>query len=236
MDTTSQINAKELAFSNLHMHYMTGRSNLISGIGRDKKFEYLSGVMTDIGELGHDEWIQKAEAVIAQYGEQSIQGELLQWLGEHNYSKATKSQLKLDALKLHMARIFDDPQWCHYIPWNRRFRPGFIDEGALVWIRTICCRKPGQTTRVQINSGYRHTVCCPHCGRHSMFVECDQDGTPSERSIAQLAERIATGYHPGAPCDFCIHDNCNKEQGGLYCLQGVKGFLQTSMRDTEAMI
>lgn len=47
-----------------------------------------------------------------------------------------------------------------------------LDESRLVWVETVCCRKPGQVTREQIDKAYQHTVSCPHCGRFSEFAEC----------------------------------------------------------------
>ena len=47
---------EELKFSDLRVHYGTGRSIHVSGTGRDKKFRYRHGAMTDLGDLEISEW------------------------------------------------------------------------------------------------------------------------------------------------------------------------------------
>lgn len=42
---------EELKFSDLRVHYGTGRSIHVSGTGRDKKFRYRYGAMTDLGDF-----------------------------------------------------------------------------------------------------------------------------------------------------------------------------------------
>ena len=55
MDNIGSTN-HELTFADLHVHYYTGRSYLVSGEGRNKVVSYRSGVMTDIGDLTDAEW------------------------------------------------------------------------------------------------------------------------------------------------------------------------------------
>ena len=165
---------RESMFAELRIHYRTGRSYLIRGSGRNKEMGYRTGVMTDLGDLELSDWIGRIKAIIAQFGEQETYENLLQWLKEHNYAKESLQDLQLNALEIHSMRIFDDPAWVGYIPWNRRFRPDELDESTLVWIETECCHKPGQTTKEQIKRAYQDRVYCPHCGRHSTYTECSQ--------------------------------------------------------------
>ena len=168
----NEYGTKEAAFADLRVHYGTARSYLISGSGRNRVTGYRNGVMTNLGDLTLSEWTQKIQTLIAEHQEETLQENLLLWLREHNYTRDSLQELREEALKLHAARIFDNPLWVSYIPWNRRFRPEALDESRLVWVETVCCRKPGQVTREQIDKAYQHTVSCPHCGRFSEFAEC----------------------------------------------------------------
>lgn len=165
---------KETAFVDLRLHFQTGRSFLLSGEGRNKTYGYRNGVQTNLGDIEISDWIHRVQSLIAEYDEGALHGDLLQWLREHNYTKDSEKELRFEALKLHAMRIFDDPEWVDYIPWNRRFRLGTLDESRFVWVETACCHKPGQVTREQINRAYQHTICCPHCGRFSEYIECPQ--------------------------------------------------------------
>ena len=131
--------------------------------------------MTDLGDLEESDWIQRATALIEQFGEQQLYDNLLLWHGEHNYTKSTAKELRMQTLQSYVMRIFDSPAWVDYIPWNRRFRPGFLDESRLIWIETECCHSPDQVTQEQINKAYDNRVCCPHCGRFSAYILCHEN-------------------------------------------------------------
>lgn len=67
---------EELKFSDLRVHYGTGRSIHVSGTDRDKKFRYWYGAMTDLGDLEIAEWKSLLNALIEHHGEQEIQQQL----------------------------------------------------------------------------------------------------------------------------------------------------------------
>lgn len=165
---------RKALFAELKVHNRTGRSYLIRGSGRNKEMGYRNGMKTNLGDLELSDWVQRIKALITKFDEQEIYENLLQWLKEHNYAKESSEDLRLEALELHSMRIFDNPKWVDYIPWNRRFRPGTLDASTLVWIETECCHKPGQTTKEQIQRAYRDRIYCPHCGRFSEYKECPQ--------------------------------------------------------------
>lgn len=64
---------EKLKFSDLRVHYGTGRSIHVSGTGRDKKFRYRCGAMTDLGDLEISEWKSLLNALIEYHGEKEIQ-------------------------------------------------------------------------------------------------------------------------------------------------------------------
>ena len=73
------------------------------------------------------------------------------------------------ALQLHISRIFDNPRWVNFIPFNREYRPEVLEHASLVTVINECCGKPGEVTQEQIDGACTGTVACPHCGRWSSF-------------------------------------------------------------------
>ena len=89
------------------------------------------------------------------------------------------------ALSLHAARIFEDPAWADYVPFNRQYRPEILETAKLVWIKTSCCPKAGQITEKQLEKavymGYR--IRCPHCGRFGDFHVCTLEELQEEKEM-----------------------------------------------------
>lgn len=162
---------KPISFETLRVHYCTGRSYLIKGEGRNKIYGYRHGVMTDLGDLEKSEWISLMKELIEQHGEQVLQEHLRQWCQERFPRFHRKDELEQEALELHAARIFDDPEWVSYIPFNRRYRPEVLETARLVWIRTECCQTPSQVTMEQLDMVDHRDgrIACPVCGRWSQF-------------------------------------------------------------------
>ena len=117
---------RELTFADLRIHYYTGQSYLISGEGRNKVFGYRHGVMTDIGDLPEDEWARLARQLIERHGEQELYQQLLTWEKDHSHWKRRELRFELDVLSMHIARLPDDPAWCNFIPFNRKYRPEML--------------------------------------------------------------------------------------------------------------
>lgn len=162
---------EEITFSDLRCHYGTGRSIHISGTGRDKKFKYRHGVMTNLGDIEQKEWQELAKALIKRTGEQALFSSLYEWEVRKNNCGKTKDELEQHTLELHMGRFFDDPKWVDYVPFNAKYRPHVLACANLVWVQCECCQRPGKTTKEQIETAYGQppTVCCPICGRFSAF-------------------------------------------------------------------
>ncbi len=163
---------KPITFANLRAHYGTFRSFVIRGEGRDRVYGSRVGVMTNLGDLEQKEWMQLARKLIRESGETQLQAELLEWIPEHMLWLHTKAEQEQYALELHMSRIFDDPEWADYIPFNRKYRPEVLDSARLVWILPECCQTPAQVTQEQLKragEGSEATICCPICGRWARF-------------------------------------------------------------------
>lgn len=113
-------------FNDLRLHFRTGRSILISGSGRDKKYSYRHGVMCNLGDMEESEWVQQVDALIRRSNEEELYRNLLHWCRDHNFARESENELRFRAYELHVARIFDDKRWVDYVPFNNKYRPGFI--------------------------------------------------------------------------------------------------------------
>lgn len=122
MDDT-KINLDNVTFSDLRIHYRTGRAYLIRQEGRTKTYGYRKGMQTDLGDLEENTWVQLVSGLIQTSGEQQLQKDLLEWEQEHNYCHNSRKEMEIHVLELYTDRIFDNPLWVDYIPFNRKYRP-----------------------------------------------------------------------------------------------------------------
>ena len=114
--------ADSVTFEDLSVHFFTGRSNLLSGSGRDKKYSYRSGVMTDVGDIEISRWRELVRGLIEKAHEQTLHEQLLKWVKDCCPFQHTREEIETYALELHAARIFDNPKWAAYDVFNQRYR------------------------------------------------------------------------------------------------------------------
>ena len=158
-----------ITFEDIQWQYGVFRCNS-TGAGRDKKHFPWRGVKTKLGEIEAHDWCQLAEAVIERAGETALLKQLIQWCTEHTFTGAAAAEIHKDALQLHTSRIFDNPQWVGYLPFNKRYRPEIWRAANIVYVRMECCPEPGAVTQGQIDRNYTGQVACPHCGRWNTFA------------------------------------------------------------------
>lgn len=175
INTLSGINIDQLSFKDIRWQYGVFHPTS-TGSGRDKQYSSWSGVQTSLGEIEEGLWYQLAESLIQMAGEQELLDALTDWGSRHNYTKASSQEVRKEALRLHARRIFDDPRWVSFLPFNREYRPEALESARIVTVVNVCCGKPGEVTQEQIDASYNGTVACPHCGRWSEFsiVEPEQ--------------------------------------------------------------
>ena len=114
--------ADSVTFENLRVHYFTGRSILLSGTGRDKKYSYRSGVMTDVGDIELSRWRELVHSLIEKAQEQALHEQLLKWVKDCCPFQHTREEIETYALEIHASRLFDNPKWAAYDEFNRRYR------------------------------------------------------------------------------------------------------------------
>ena len=147
INSLSEIDMEHLSFEDIRWRYGVFHPTS-TGAGRDKQYSAWIGVQTSLGEIEKGVWYQAAEALI---------------------QKASARTVRHKALQLHISRIFDNPRWVNFIPFNREYRPEVLEHASLVTVINECCGKPGEVTQEQIDGACTGTVACPHCGRWSSF-------------------------------------------------------------------
>ena len=176
----------ELTFEQLRVRYWSGKDS-VSGVGRFKSHTYHHYAVTALGEIELEQWRKRAKELIARHNEQDLQANLMEWENEHNYTKMSPAALELESLGLHVSRIFDNPLWVYFVPFNQRYRTEVIEKAHLVWVKNICCDKPGLTTHEQVDAARDHDgdkiIACPCCGRWSEFETVNE---PTESQMPEL--------------------------------------------------
>lgn len=133
---------QEPTFDDLCCYYRTGRSFTISGTGKYRTYGYRHGIQCKLGDIERDQWIQMMLALIEQAGETTLHEHLLNWYKEHNYTRSSPDALALEALIAHSHRIFDNPRWLYYIPFNTRFRPAILQSAESHETHSTISRSP----------------------------------------------------------------------------------------------
>ena len=167
--TLQDIDAASFTFENLRWKYGVFRP-MSSGAGRNKKHWGWCGVVTALGEVEEKVWYQLAEQLIKNAGEQQLLAHLIEWESECGYTKSSSDEVRKEAIHLHVSRIFDDPEWIHYLPFNKRYRPEIWEAAHIVYVRNECCQKVSAVTQEQIDRSSYSIIYCPHCGRWSRFT------------------------------------------------------------------
>lgn len=170
-DDYIEINGIQYLMSNLSMADITpcgdiGRSITLNNfVGGWKKSTYQFFVSTPIGPIERSLWETTAYHLITNAEETELYG----WLQEYVVTSCAWLRSKKDidsyALELHIGRIFDNPAWVGFIPFNTAHRPAALEGVELVQVTPPCCQKPGYVTKAQIDYGIPHSAYCPHCGR-----------------------------------------------------------------------
>ena len=181
-----EIDFSKLEFEDLQWQYGVFQSTS-TGSGRDKKYSSWSGVKTRIGEIEESVWYQAAEKLIREKGEQELLGYLTQWCSERNFLKESADRIRKRALQLHVDRIFDNPRWVDFVPFNRRYRPEVLQTTHLVTVVNECCQEPGVVTQEQIDAAFEGTIACPCCGKWSHFDIVDSSPGISEQQAEQMS-------------------------------------------------
>ena len=120
---------------------------------------------------------------------------------------SSAAEIRKEALQLHTSRIFDNPQWVGYLPFNKRYRPEVWDAANIVFVRMECCPEPGAVTQEQIDRSYMGQIACPHCGRWNTFTILGNHSGPAPISgPIPRSDREPDAKHliSGKDADACL--------------------------------
>ena len=185
INSLSEIDMEHLSFEDIRWQYGTFHP-ASTGSGRDKKYSSWRGVQTNLGEIENGVWYQAAEALIQKAGEQKLLEALTDWESRHNYAKDSARTVRHKALQLHISRIFDNPRWVSFIPFNRKYRPEALKNAQIVTVINECCGKPGEVTQEQVTASHDNMVACPHCGRWSRFSIVEPEQTMRQKGMEMM--------------------------------------------------
>ena len=121
-DVTAEQMVDSLAFEDLRVHFFTGKAILLSGSGKDKKYTYRKGVMTDVGDIELSLWRELVHGLIEKAHEQVLYEQLLKWVKDCCPFQHTRVEIETYALELHASRIFDNPRWSAYDVFYQQYR------------------------------------------------------------------------------------------------------------------
>ena len=153
IDSLSAVpNRDQLTHKDLHAHFSTGQSILLSGSGRDKKYGYRNGIQTDLGDIRNDVWRDLVRELIVRSHEEDLFDKLLEWEKEHTYWLKTKAELEHYTLELYAARIFDNPKWVDYPhSFRHRFAKSFLERcNDIAFLADLMGHESIETTRIYL--------------------------------------------------------------------------------------
>ena len=104
---------------------------------------------------------QIAEELIIRKGESALLKSLIECETNHNYAHASKEVVRKETLQLHVARLFDNPLWVHFVPFNRQYRPEVLETAHLVTVVNECCNTPGEVAQEQVDQSANGMIACP---------------------------------------------------------------------------
>ncbi len=171
---TDSLLKPETTFEDLCVMYGTGKSYTVVSNSRGTQCYYRHGQMTRLGDIERAEWCALMKELITREGEERLQAQLLDWYRQDGVHH-TQTDLELQALEAHAARIFDDEAWVDFISFNQRYRPEVLKTATLVSVIFDCCDRSGVVTQKQIEHPLGGTAYCPYCGRYTA-VRMDMKG------------------------------------------------------------
>ena len=170
IDKEEQLAGVEITLPKLHSHYGTFhvRAAGTDRVGR-KKYNNRVGKQTDLGDLEIHLWTSLLRKAIEQSGEKALYNHLLAWQKQHNFAKQSKEELEEQTMDLFAGRIFDNPDWVDFVPFNRKYRPEYLATVDMVIVVNTCCNKPYKIPSERLEHIRGKDSCCEHCGRHGPY-------------------------------------------------------------------
>ncbi len=167
IDSIQAVDLDNLTFEDIYHHYGTGVA--FTEMKRHEKVSrYRHGVGTNIGDIEESVWREIVKYLITKNGEEEMFEHLKQHEKEHTLWR-NESELEMNALVTHAYRMFDDPSWYYFVPFNRKCRPEYLKSFKLITIKCDRCGELGEVTQEQLDKAVDGKISCPMCGVHSTY-------------------------------------------------------------------
>lgn len=167
IDRMDELDVSTLTLEDVYKHYGTG-SSISHGSGKDKSYSYRHGIGTNVGDIEENLWYEIVKLLIERNEEQKLFSSLQEWLAGDSPKRSRNEIVKL-ALELHADRMFDDPAWADFVPFNQKYRPDVLKESSLIDVVFACCDRQYPVTQEQMDNAVSDRLRCPFCGRFSEF-------------------------------------------------------------------
>lgn len=170
IDREEDLKGAEITLENLSSH---GGTFFVRRKGEDRYgrriFNNRVGMQTNLGDIEISLWKDLVKRTIEILGEKQMFNHLVVWASLHCKWLHTKQEIEEYALELHAAKIFDNPLWVCFIPFNRKYRPDYLATIDMVTVINDCCNKPYQIPRKRLEHILGKDSCCEYCGRQGPF-------------------------------------------------------------------
>lgn len=92
-----------------------------------------------------------------------------------------KQEIERNALELHAYRIFDNPLWVDFVPFNEKYRPEVLENADLVWVVNEINPAPQRIPREKMERDNATSFHCHVCGKW-IEVKNQNGGTENENN------------------------------------------------------
>ena len=166
VDRIEQLGDAELTFEKLSKKYGTFRSYSTGTdrLGR-KKYRSRVGVQTDCGDIEITLWCELVRKLIDEHNEQELFNHLKVWVMNNCKWLTNKPEVEIEAFELHARRIFDDPCWVGFVPFNEKYRPKVLEKTGFVWAVNATNPKPQRITRAKMKRDNDFSFHVHLCGK-----------------------------------------------------------------------
>lgn len=170
IDKEEDVKGQIITLENLSSH---GGTFFVRRKGEDRIgrriFDNRIGMQTNLGDIEISLWKSLVKRTIEQMGEKQMFNHLTVWATQHCKWLHSKQEIEEYALELRAARIFDNPLWVCFVPFNRKYRPEYLTTIDMVTVVNTCCNMTYQVPRERLEHIQGKESCCEHCGRHGPY-------------------------------------------------------------------
>ena len=170
IDRCEQLGNVELTFIGLSKKFGTFRT-YNDGTDRlgQKKHRSRVGVQTDYGDIEVTLWRELVHTLIEQHNERKLFNHLKVWFMKERKWLTDKLEIERNVLELHACRIFDNPLWVDFVPFNEKYRPEVLEKTDLVWVVNDADSTPQRIPREKMERDNDFSF---HIHLYGKWIEC----------------------------------------------------------------